>query len=83
METHSTLRRIFCITLIIAGFTFEPHPALAQGAIDGPAQKTIGATKTEMVPSLIVMNAQGASLQGETLTLKSVAPSSIVFADGQ
>jgi len=81
METHSTLRRIFCITLIIAGFTFGPHPALAQGAIDGPAQKTIGATKTEMVPSLIVMNAQGASLQGETLTLKSVAPSSIVFAD--
>ena len=27
------------------------------------------------------MNAQGASLQGETLTLNGVAPSSIVFAD--
>jgi hypothetical protein len=41
----------------------------------------MGATKTEMVPSLIVMNAQGASLQGETLTLSGVAPSTIVFAD--
>ena len=81
METHSNSRRILCITLIIVGFTFGPHPALAQGAIDAPAQKTIGATKTEMVPSLIVMNAQGASLQGETLMLNGVAPSTIVFAD--
>ena len=30
MKTHSTLRRIFCITWIIAGLTFGPHPALAQ-----------------------------------------------------
>jgi hypothetical protein len=33
-------------------------PAVAQ-VIDAPAQNTMGATKTEMVPSLIVMNAQG------------------------
>src|SRR5262249_45185369 len=45
------------------------------------AQKSVGATKTEMVPSLIVMNAQGASLQGETPTLSGVAPSTIVFTD--
>ena len=80
MTTHSTLRRIFCLTWIIAGLALGPHPALAQ-AVDAPTQKTIGATKTEIVPSLIVMNAQGASLQGETLTLNGVAPSSIVFAD--
>ena len=30
METHSTLRRIFCLTWIIAGLTFGPHPAVAQ-----------------------------------------------------
>jgi hypothetical protein len=55
-------------------------PAVAQ-VIDAPAQNTMGATKTGMVPSLIVTNAQGASLQGETLTLNGVAPSTIVFAD--
>ena len=80
METHSTLRRIFCLTWTIAVLTFGAHPAVAQET-NAPAQKTIGATKTEIVPSLIVMNAQGASLQGETLTLNGVAPSSIVFAD--
>src|SRR6478609_788114 len=75
METHSNLRRIFCIAWIIAGLMFGPHPAVAEEA------NAVGATKTEMVPSLIVMNAQGASLQGEILTLNGVAPSSIVFAD--
>ena len=80
MKTHSTLRRIFCLTWIIAGLTFGAHSAVAQET-NAPTQKTIGATKTEIVPSLIVMNAQGASLQGETLTLNGVAPSSIVFAD--
>ena len=34
-----------------------------------------------MVPSLIVMNAHGAGLQGQTLTLAGVSPSSIIFAD--
>jgi hypothetical protein len=34
-----------------------------------------------MVPSLFVMNARGASLQGQTLTLTGVSPNAIVFAD--
>ena len=33
------------------------------------------------MPSLIVLNARGASLQGQKLTLVGVAPNSIVFAD--
>jgi hypothetical protein len=37
--------------------------------------------KVDMVPSLFVMNARGASLQGKTLTLAGVSPTSIVFAD--
>jgi hypothetical protein len=37
--------------------------------------------KVAMVPSLFVMNARGASLQGQTLTLAGVSPISIVFAD--
>jgi hypothetical protein len=58
-----------------------PQVSFAQDAISSPAQKQIGATKTEMVPSLIVMNARGASLQGGTLTLNGVSPNSIMFAD--
>jgi hypothetical protein len=53
----------------------------AQNAITAPAQSTIGTAKAEMVPSLIVMNARGASLQGGKLTLNGISPNSIVFAD--
>jgi hypothetical protein len=47
--------------------------------------KTIGTpsapAKPEIVPSLFVLNARGATLQGDTLTLTGVIPSSIIFAD--
>jgi hypothetical protein len=47
--------------------------------------KTIGtpsaAPKPEIVPSLFVLNSRGATLQGDTLTLTGVTPSSIIFAD--
>jgi hypothetical protein len=46
-----------------------------------PLEKTIGQARPEIVPSLIVMNAAGATLEGSTLTLKGIAPNSIVFAD--
>ncbi|MBP7000519.1 hypothetical protein [Amaricoccus sp.] len=46
-----------------------------------PLQKTIGVGRPEVVPSLIVMNSAGASLEGGVLTLKGVAGNSIVFAD--
>jgi hypothetical protein len=58
--------------------------ALAQNAPASPAVKTIGATsapKSEVVPSLIVLNSRGATLQGDVLTLTGVMPNSIVFAD--
>jgi hypothetical protein len=70
--------RTVTIATIIFAFSFS---ASAQDAITAPAQKRIGSAKTEIVPSLIVMNAQGATLEGETLTLSGVAPNSIVFAD--
>jgi hypothetical protein len=60
-------------------------PALAQTAAAPerhvPLQKTIGQGKAEVVPSLIVLNANGATLQGGKLILVGVAPNSIVFAD--
>jgi hypothetical protein len=59
--------------------------ALAQTALPtpqhAPLQKTIGQAKPEIVPSLIVMNARGARLEGRRLTLTGVAANSIVFAD--
>ena len=55
--------------------------AMAQNAIKAPAEKTIGQAKAEIVPSLIVLNADGAKLEGNTLTLTGVATNSIIFAD--
>lgn len=56
-------------------------PSLAQDAISAPASQAIGVAKTEMVPSLIVLNSGGATLEGSTLTLTKVAPNAIIFAD--
>jgi hypothetical protein len=54
---------------------------LAQDAIQAPAQKTIGRPSTQIVPSLIVMNSDGAKLSGNTLTLTGISQNSIMFAD--
>lgn len=56
-------------------------PASAQDAISAPASKAIGVAKPEMVPSLIVLNSDGATLSGDTLTLTGVASNAILFAD--
>ena len=58
--------------------------AVAQSA-QATSIKTIGtpsaAAKPEVVPSLFVLNSRGATLQGDTLVLTGVTPSSIIFAD--
>jgi hypothetical protein len=53
-------------------------PTTAAPSASPPGKSSV---KVEMVPSLFVMNARGASLQGQTLTLAGVSPTSIVFAD--
>jgi len=82
-ELLMTMKNRCCI--IIALLLCGAAPALAQTTASTPQheplQKTIGQAKPEIVPSLIVMNARGASLQGGKLTLTGVAPNSIVFAD--
>lgn len=71
--------------MIVALLLWGVAPALAQTAPSTqqhmPLQKAIGQSKPEIVPSLIVINARGASLQGGLLTLTGTAPNSIVFAD--
>ena len=71
--------------MILAFLLCGGAPVLAQTAPSTPEhvplQKTIGQAGPDIVPSLIVMNARGASLQGGKLTLTGVSPNSIVFAD--
>lgn len=82
MSRH--LRLKLFVTLSLVGAT----AALAQeapSAITAPAMKSIGVTqqapKAKMEPSLIVLNAAGATLKDGKLTLTGVAPNSIMFAD--
>jgi hypothetical protein len=69
------------MTLAAVGLACAPASAMAQDAISAPASKTIGVAKPEMVPSLIVLNSGGATLEGTTLTLTNVARNAILFAD--
>jgi hypothetical protein len=77
MKTGETFRILITVAVLFGA----PAMAHAQDAISAPAQKTIGAAKSGMVPSLAVLNSRGASLQGDTLTLTGVGPNSIIFAD--
>ena len=78
------LRRAFYALMTIVPLICMPLLASAQATATGatsappPGKSSV---KTDMVPSLFVMNAHGASLQGQTLTLAGVSPNSIVFAD--
>ncbi len=72
--------RTFAAAMLLAAALAAPA-AMAQNAIKAPNEKTIGQAKAQVVPSLIVLNADGATLEGNTLTLKGVATNSIIFAD--
>lgn len=71
--------------LAVAAILGSMATAGAQTAQPPSALKTIGApaaaAKPEIVPSLFVLNSRAATLQGETLVLTGIAPSSIIFAD--
>lgn len=66
-------------TLLSASVSaYAQAPTIATPGASTPGKPAV---KVDMVPSLFVMNARGASLQGQTLTLAGVSPTSIVFAD--
>jgi hypothetical protein len=74
----------FILAMSIGGLLSMPVMAGAQtptAATPSPSAPGKSSVKVDMVPSLFVMNAHGASLQGQTLTLAGVSPTSIVFAD--
>jgi hypothetical protein len=56
----------------------QAPPTTAAPTASAPNKSSV---KIDMVPSLFVMNAHGATLQGQTLILAGVSPTSIVFAD--
>jgi hypothetical protein len=64
-------------TSAVAQTSTKPKPPV-------PLEKTIGvptSAKSQIVPSLIVLNSDGATLQGNKLTLTGVSHNAIVFAD--
>lgn len=66
---------------VLAGSCFSVGSSFAQDAIASPGSKQIGVAKTQMEPSLIVLNSKGASLKDGQLVLSGVSTNSIVFAD--
>jgi hypothetical protein len=79
-------RKLLCFNFaVLLSMTTMTGLALAQNsqapAKHVPLQKTIGGARPEIVPSLIVMNSRGVSLQGEKLLLTGIAPNTIIFAD--
>jgi hypothetical protein len=69
------------LAMALAAACFSAGPSLAQDAISSPGSKQIGVAKTQMEPSLIVLNSKGARLTDGNLVLSGVSMNSIVFAD--
>jgi hypothetical protein len=78
--THRCILSLMTVAALLCtpGLTLAQAPTSGATSAPPPAKSTV---KADMVPSLFVMNARGASLQGQTLTLTGVSPNSIVFAD--
>ena len=69
------MKRFHALAIAIA-LLAAPSLAGAQTA------KTIGQTQQpKVVPSMIVLNARGAKLEGQKLVLDGISPNAIIFAD--
>ena len=66
------MKMMYIVCLLAVGLVFSPALPCAQTEPGTLPQKTIGQGKPQLVPSLIVLNARGASLQGQKLTLDGV-----------
>jgi hypothetical protein len=78
------INRCLCLLSVAVLVLLGTGPGSAQQARTSshvPLEKTIGQARPAIVPSLIVLNSRGASLEGGKLTMTGVAPNSIVFAD--
>lgn len=77
------LTRRLAVTASCVGALLAASAVLAQDAPPPHKQleKVIGQAQPQIVPSLIVLNSDGAVLEGTTLTLTGVSGNSIIFAD--
>jgi hypothetical protein len=79
------VHRITSVIAFAGSLALATTGTMAQDAANKPhvpLEKTIGqTTQTGPIPSLAVINSQGASLEGAKLTLTGVSANSIVFAD--
>ena len=78
--------RFLAVLATTALLAAAPLPSVAQttgATAPTPASpKTIGQPQTpRLVPTMIVLNAKGAKLQGGKLVLEGIAPNAIIFAD--
>lgn len=78
--SNAICSRLALIAAVVGAFGLAAAPAAAQDAIQAPGKKHIGA-KSEMVPSLAVLNSDGATMTNGRLALTGVSPNTIVFAD--
>jgi hypothetical protein len=80
MRIYSPLLQAMAIAVLLCApvLAYAQTPTTAAPSTLPPGKSSV---KVDMVPSLFVMNAHGASVQGQTLTLAGVSPTSIVFAD--
>jgi hypothetical protein len=80
VKLYHSLHQLITIatTLLTPVLAYAQTPTTSATSAAPPGKSSV---KVEMVPSLFVMNARGASLQGQTLTLAGISPTSIVFAD--
>ncbi|MGI9374432.1 MAG: hypothetical protein ACR2OJ_18260 [Hyphomicrobiales bacterium] len=68
--------------LLAATFiSLSPSFVSAQTPMPPPGPAHPGSAHAETIPSLFVLNAKGAKLDGNTLTLNGVSANSIIFAD--
>jgi hypothetical protein len=80
MRRYCSFFQLLTVAVLLSGsvLAYAQTPTSTGPSATPPGKPLV---KLDMVPSLFVMNARGASLQGQTLTLAGVSPTSIVFAD--
>jgi hypothetical protein len=76
-------KRMLAMSAVVVAALCAPLSVLTQTSPSPGQMKEIGVASNakQIVPSLIVMNSRGATLQGATLTLIGVSPNAIIFAD--
>lgn len=83
LRLSAALVTAFLLAGVAASSSAQTPPAApAAAATTLGAPKTVGkAGKPHLIPSMIVLNARGAKLQGKQLVLDGVSPNAIIFAD--